>query len=222
MRSILFNVGTFSCSSSSLPSVYRISYTVRIVSKCVKAGVNNWIVFYFIAFISSIHSKRLRTQTRDDVVNADFAKMTSLPGSVAVARVKPCHLPACTKQHLIHSLVLSIDHNKHPRSGPPTRDFFISAGWPTSAMWFFQEGLLCHQAWSIRYHPLFSLYVKISLKTWTFFRHFVVFRQLQLFVSCFCLIITVFLLLWRCDPKRVMASSFLRFSRSHTTTHHSR
>ena len=26
----------------------------------------------------------------------------------------------------------------------------------------------------------------------------------------------------RCDPTRVMASSFLRFSRSHTTTHHSR
>jgi hypothetical protein len=29
-------------------------------------------------------------------------------------------------------------------------------------------------------------------------------------------------LLWRCDPTRVMTSSFLRFSRSHTTTHHSR
>ena len=28
-------------------------------------------------------------------------------------------------------------------------------------------------------------------------------------------------LLWRCDPTRIMAS-FLRFSRSHTTTHHSR
>jgi len=28
--------------------------------------------------------------------------------------------------------------------------------------------------------------------------------------------------LWRCDPTWVMASSFLRFSRSHTTTHHSR
>ena len=28
--------------------------------------------------------------------------------------------------------------------------------------------------------------------------------------------------LWRCNPTRVMASSFLRFSRSHTTTHHSR
>ena len=28
--------------------------------------------------------------------------------------------------------------------------------------------------------------------------------------------------LWRCDPARVMASSFLRFSRSHTTTQHSR
>ena len=28
--------------------------------------------------------------------------------------------------------------------------------------------------------------------------------------------------LWRCDPTRVMASSFTRFSRSHTTTHHSR
>ena len=31
-----------------------------------------------------------------------------------------------------------------------------------------------------------------------------------------------YFLLWRCDPTRVMASSFLRFSRSHTTTHHSR
>ena len=28
--------------------------------------------------------------------------------------------------------------------------------------------------------------------------------------------------LWRCDPTRVMAYSFLRFYRSHTTTHHSR
>ena len=28
--------------------------------------------------------------------------------------------------------------------------------------------------------------------------------------------------LWRCDPTRVMASSFTRFSRSHTMTHHSR
>jgi len=27
---------------------------------------------------------------------------------------------------------------------------------------------------------------------------------------------------WRCDPTRIMASSFLRFSRSHTTAHHSR
>ena len=32
----------------------------------------------------------------------------------------------------------------------------------------------------------------------------------------------LFFPLWRCDPKRVMASSFLRFSRSHTTTQHSR
>jgi len=31
-----------------------------------------------------------------------------------------------------------------------------------------------------------------------------------------------FFFLWRCDPARVIASSFLRFSRSHTTTHHSR
>ena len=31
-----------------------------------------------------------------------------------------------------------------------------------------------------------------------------------------------FFLLWRCDPTRFMASSFLRFSRSHTTTHYSR
>ena len=30
------------------------------------------------------------------------------------------------------------------------------------------------------------------------------------------------LFLWRCDPTRVMASSFLRFSKSHTTTHHNR
>jgi len=28
--------------------------------------------------------------------------------------------------------------------------------------------------------------------------------------------------LWCCDPTRVMSSSFLRFSRSHTTTQHSR
>ena len=28
--------------------------------------------------------------------------------------------------------------------------------------------------------------------------------------------------LWRCDPTQVMASSFLRVSRSHTTTQHSR
>jgi hypothetical protein len=28
-------------------------------------------------------------------------------------------------------------------------------------------------------------------------------------------------ILWRCDPTRGMASSYLRFSRSHTTTHHS-
>jgi hypothetical protein len=27
---------------------------------------------------------------------------------------------------------------------------------------------------------------------------------------------------WRCEPTRVMASSFLRFSRSHTTTHNRR
>jgi len=27
---------------------------------------------------------------------------------------------------------------------------------------------------------------------------------------------------WRCDPTRVMASSFFEVSRSHTTTHHSR
>jgi hypothetical protein len=32
----------------------------------------------------------------------------------------------------------------------------------------------------------------------------------------------VFIFLWRCEPTRVMASSFLRFTRSHTTTHHSR
>jgi hypothetical protein len=31
----------------------------------------------------------------------------------------------------------------------------------------------------------------------------------------------LFFWLWRCDPTRVMAFSFLRFSRSHTTTHHS-
>ena len=28
--------------------------------------------------------------------------------------------------------------------------------------------------------------------------------------------------LWRCSPTRAMASSFLRFSRSHKTSHHSR
>ena len=31
-----------------------------------------------------------------------------------------------------------------------------------------------------------------------------------------------FFLLWRCDPTWVMAASFLRFSTSYTTTHHSR
>jgi len=31
-----------------------------------------------------------------------------------------------------------------------------------------------------------------------------------------------FFFLWRCGPTRARASSFLRFSRSHTTTHHSR
>ena len=40
-------------------------------------------------------------------------------------------------------------------------------------------------------------------------------------LSELCYIITIFFL-WRCDPTRVMASSFLRFSRSHTTTYHSR
>ena len=32
----------------------------------------------------------------------------------------------------------------------------------------------------------------------------------------------IFFFLWRCDPALVMAYSFLRFSRAHTTTHHSR
>jgi hypothetical protein len=73
-------------------------------------------------------------------------EMATRPGCVA-ARAKPCHLPACTKQHLIHSLVLSIDHNKkHLLSGAPTRDFFISTGWPISATWLFWGGLWCHQA----------------------------------------------------------------------------
>jgi hypothetical protein len=40
---------------------------------------------------------------------------------------------------------------------------------------------------------------------------------------CVCVCVCVyFFFLWRCDPTRVMASSFLRFSRSHTMTHHSR
>ena len=34
--------------------------------------------------------------------------------------------------------------------------------------------------------------------------------------------LSIMFFLWRCDPTRVMASSFLRFSRSHATTHHSR
>ena len=38
--------------------------------------------------------------------------------------------------------------------------------------------------------------------------------------SKMALYISIFL--WRCDPTRVMAYSFTRFSRSHTTTHHSR
>jgi hypothetical protein len=37
----------------------------------------------------------------------------------------------------------------------------------------------------------------------------------------FCFLLQIFFL-WRRDPTRVMASSFTRFSRSHTTTHHSR
>jgi len=28
-------------------------------------------------------------------------------------------------------------------------------------------------------------------------------------------------ILWRCDPTQVTVSSFFRFSRSHTTAHHS-
>jgi hypothetical protein len=36
------------------------------------------------------------------------------------------------------------------------------------------------------------------------------------------LIETCFFFLWRCDPTRVMATSFTRFSKTHTTTHHSR
>ena len=46
-----------------------------------------------------------------------------------------------------------------------------------------------------------------------------VIAKLTLFIQ---LIINTFFFLWRCNPTRVMASSFLRFSRSHTTTHHSR
>ena len=37
-----------------------------------------------------------------------------------------------------------------------------------------------------------------------------------------CTAIIFFFWLCRCDPTRVIASSFLRFSRLHTTTHHSR
>jgi hypothetical protein len=182
MRSILFNVGTFSCSSSFLSSVY-IIYVIRIVSKCLKAGAYNWMIFYFIAFISSIHSKRLRTQTRDDVVNADFVR-NDFPARF-FARVKPCHLPACTKQHLIHSLVLSIDHNnKHLRSGAPTLDFFISTGWPTSAMWFFQEGLWCHRAFIDSLPSIIFFVCEDLAQNVNLFMHFVVFRQLQFFVSC--------------------------------------
>jgi hypothetical protein len=40
-------------------------------------------------------------------------------------------------------------------------------------------------------------------------------REIEELSFCFC-----FVLLWRCDPTRVMASSFLRLL--HTTTHHSR
>ena len=42
------------------------------------------------------------------------------------------------------------------------------------------------------------------------------------FVRNYYIIIFFFFLLWFCTPTRVMASSFLRFSRSHTMTHHSR
>jgi len=55
------------------------------------------------------------------------------------------------------------------------------------------------------------------------FRYFCVFFLFLfcfLFVCLFCLFVCF--LLWRCDPMRVMASSFLGFSRSHTTTHHNR
>jgi hypothetical protein len=44
-------------------------------------------------------------------------------------------------------------------------------------------------------------------------------RSNNLFAFC---IWQFFFLLWRCDPTRVMTSSFLGFSRSHTTTHHNR
>jgi len=53
-----------------------------------------------------------------------------------------------------------------------------------------------------------------------------VYQQLQLAGNIECTvqleITNLIFLLWRCDPTRVMASSFLRFSRSHTTTQHSR
>jgi len=48
--------------------------------------------------------------------------------------------------------------------------------------------------------------------------------QNETYVAIIYIIITIIIiyLLWRCDPTRVMASSFLRFSTSHTTTQHSR
>jgi hypothetical protein len=47
-------------------------------------------------------------------------------------------------------------------------------------------------------------------------------NRAETFVLTLQSFIRLLFLWWRCDPTRIMASSFLGFSRSHTTTHHSR
>jgi hypothetical protein len=62
-----------------------------------------------------------------------------------------------------------------------------------------------------------------SDRTWVQIRLICNTVNINLIVSTFshCCIYFYFLL-WRCGTTRVMTSSFLRFSRSHTTTHHIR
>ena len=185
MRSILFSVGTFSCTSSSLSSVYRKSYVVRIVSKCLKTGVNNWIAFYSLhslaLFIPNAYGRRPEMTYSE----RGFCEKL-LPGQVL-------------------SLLHVLSHATYQRAQSNT--WFIRSCWvlitTTStygatlqlqislyrraetafALWFFWEGLWCYRALIDSLPSIVFLYVKISLKTWTFFMLFIVFRQLQFFVS---------------------------------------